>query len=140
MSYCAQAFVIFRDKKSLVDAAIEIDQEANIILNYYTDYLRLTRMDGLVSIYRDLKDDFPVFIHLYRRVKKDGLNKQDITTLLKSQQDLKFMERRVELYSEFIIGQQLQKQQLEQEIERLKAITSTMVKINHKYYNKLYKL
>ncbi len=56
LSHCAQAFVMFRDKKSLMDAAIEIDQEANIILNYYGDYLRLTRMDGLVSIYKDLKD------------------------------------------------------------------------------------
>ena len=49
LSYYAQAFVMFRDKKSLVDAAIEIDQEANIILNYYTDYLRLTKMKGLVA-------------------------------------------------------------------------------------------
>jgi hypothetical protein len=48
---------MFGDKKSLVDASIEIDQEANIILNYYTDYLRLTRMGGLVSINKDLKDD-----------------------------------------------------------------------------------
>jgi hypothetical protein len=31
------------------------------------------------------------------------------------------MEHRVGLYSEFIRGQQLQKQQLEQEIKRLKA-------------------
>ena len=65
LSYYAQAFVMFRDKKSLVDAAIEIDQEANIILNYYTDYLRLSRMDGLVSIYKDLKDDLASFLFIY---------------------------------------------------------------------------
>ena len=51
-------------------------------------------------------------------MKKERLNRQDIATLLKNQQDLKFMEHRVELYSDFIRGQQLQKQHLEQEIDR----------------------
>jgi hypothetical protein len=45
------------------------------------------------------------------------LNKHDITDLVENQQDLKFMEHRVDLYSDFIRGQQLQKQQLEQEID-----------------------
>ena len=65
LSYYAQAFVMFRDKKSLVDAAIEIDQEANIILNYYRDYLRLTRMYGLVCYIQRPKGYWPVFFHLY---------------------------------------------------------------------------
>ena len=64
------------------------------------------------------------------------MNKQDITAIVKSQQQqLKDVEHRVDLYGEFIRGQQLQKQQSEQEIERLKPMT-TMVKIKHKYYNK----
>jgi len=49
------------------------------------------------------------------------LNKHDITVLVKGQQDLKFMEHRVDLFSDFIRGQQLQKQQLEQEIKMLKT-------------------
>jgi len=49
------------------------------------------------------------------------LNKHDITDLVENQQDLKFMEHRVDLYSDFIRGQQLQKQQLEQEIKMLKT-------------------
>ena len=78
-------------------------------------------MSRLVKIYNDLKNDFPLFIYLYKRVRKEGLNKKDISILLKSQQELKFMERRVDLYNDFIRGQQLQKQQLEQEINILKA-------------------
>jgi DNA-binding transcriptional MerR regulator len=86
--------------------------------------------------YHDLKNDFPVF-YLYQRLKKEGLNKQDIIVLVKSQQQqLKDVEHRVDLYNDFIREQQLQKQQLEQEIERLKTMT-TMVKIKHKYYNKI---
>jgi len=62
-----------------------------------------------------------MFFYLYRRVKKEGLNKHDIKVLVKNQQDLKFMEHRVDLYSDFIRGQQLQKQQLEQEINLLQS-------------------
>ncbi len=121
LSYYARAFVMFRDKKSLVDAAIEIDQEAHIILNYYGDYLRLARMDGLVSIYRDLKDDWPIFIHLYRRVKKEGLNKHDITKLLENQNKLIELDACVDLYNEGVKNLQLQKINLEKEINRLRT-------------------
>jgi hypothetical protein len=76
-------------------------------------------MGWLVKIYNDLKNDFPIFFYLYHRIKKEGLNKKDVVILLKSQQDLKFMERRVELYNDFIRGQQRQKHQLENEIKKL---------------------
>ena len=59
-------------------------------------------------------------------MKKEGLNKQDIATLLKNQQDLKSMEHRVDLYSDFIKEQQLQKQYLEQEIDRLQFKIKTI--------------
>jgi hypothetical protein len=63
---------------------------------------------------------------IFIRVKKEGLDKQDISILVKSQQELKSMERRVDLYSDFIRGQQLQKQNLEQEIDRLQSKIKTM--------------
>jgi hypothetical protein len=44
----------------------------------------------------------------------------DIAILLKSQQELNFMEHRVELYNDFIRGQQMQKEQLEREIDALR--------------------
>jgi hypothetical protein len=53
----------------------------------------------------------------------------DIAILLKSQQEHNFMEHRVELYNDFIRGQQLQKQQLEQEIDRLHLKIKT-IKLN----------
>ena len=89
------------------------------------------KINWLVKIYKDLKKDFPLFIYLYKRVKEEGLNKHDITVLIKSQQDLKFMEHRVDLFSDFIRGQQMQKQQLEQEIDRLQfKIKTIKPKIN----------
>jgi hypothetical protein len=49
------------------------------------------------------------------------LTKQDITDLLQSQQRLVDIEKRVEIYDERIRRQQLQKIQLENEINRIKA-------------------
>ncbi len=54
------------------------------------------------------KDDLSTFIHLYRRIKKEKIIKQDITNLLQNQQKLKYMNKRVELYNDFIGGQLLQ--------------------------------
>lgn len=132
LSYYAQAFQMFKDGKSLVDVAIEIDQESNTVLNYYKDYLRLTRMKDLVTIYIELKDDFPHFFHLYKRVKKEGLNKKGISDLLENQQRVVDLEQRVGLYNEFIKGQQLEKQQLEREIDTLRRETIMMASLPYK--------
>ncbi len=62
-------------------------------------------MDGLSFIYHELKNDFQLFFHLYRPIKKERLSKVGITELVENQQDLKFLERRVELYNEHITRQ-----------------------------------
>src|SRR6185312_224227 len=98
LSPYARAFQMFKDKNPLADVAIELDIKTDVVLNFHSDYLRLLRMDGLVKIYNDLGNDFPLFFHLYRRIKKEGLSKEDITELVENQQDLKFLEKRVELY------------------------------------------
>ncbi len=121
LSPYARAFQMFKDKTSLADVAIELDIKTDAVLNFHADYLRLLKMDGLVKIYNDLKNDFPLFFHLYRRIKKEGLTIEDITELVKNQQNLKFLEKRVELYINHIRGQQSQKMQLENEINRLKS-------------------
>ena len=122
---------MFKDRKPLEDVSIELDLDTDTVLYYYEDYLRLLKMGWLVKIYKDLKKDFPMFFYLYQRIKKDGLNKHDITVLVKSQQRLKDLEHRVELYNDFIKGQQLQKQQLEQEIDR---IENKISRLNHLHY------
>ncbi len=112
---------MFKDKLSLADVAIELDIKTDAVLSFYIDYLRLVRMDCLVKIYDDLGKDFPMFpLHLYRRIKKEGLSMEDITELVENQQDLKYLEKLVELYIEHIRGQQIQVKQLEQVIDGLK--------------------
>jgi hypothetical protein len=120
LSPYARSFQMFKDKKSLADVAIELDIKTAAVLDFYGDYLRLLRMNHLVGIYQDLKDDFPVFFHLYRRIKKEGLNKQDITKLLENQNKLVELDECVRLYNDHIRRQILQKQQLEREINTLR--------------------
>ena len=59
---------MFKDRKPLSDVAIELDTKSSAVLDYYNDYLRLTRMNVLVKIYNELKNDFPLFLHLYNRI------------------------------------------------------------------------
>ena len=74
LSTYAQAFQMFKDKKPLSDVAIELDIESSEVLDYYNDYLMLTRMNALIKIYNELKNDFPLFLHPYNRIKKESLN------------------------------------------------------------------
>jgi hypothetical protein len=95
-----RSFQMFKDKKSLADVAIELDIKTNAVLDFYSDYLRLVRMNHLVDIYQDLKDDCPLFMHLYMRIKKEGLNKQDITKLLENQNKLVELDDCLKLYND----------------------------------------
>jgi len=63
------------------------------------------------------------------------LNKQDITVMVKSQQQqLKDVEHRVELYNDFIRGQQLQKHQLEDEIKKINTKRNNFGDISSSLY------
>jgi Cdc6-like AAA superfamily ATPase len=99
LSPYARAFQMFKDKKSLADVAIELDIKTDAVLDFYSDYLRLLRMHQLVDIYHDLKDNWLLFIHLYSRIKKEGLDKQEITDLVENEQRLVDLEQRVRRYN-----------------------------------------
>ena len=116
---------MFKDKKDLADVAIELDLDTDTVLYYFGDYLRLLRMGSLVKIYKELKDDLPLFLHLYRRVKKERLNKQDITELLKTQHCLLDLSKKVDLYNNHILALHSKKLQLEKEIGKIKLCKPT---------------
>ena len=80
----AQTFKMFKDGLPLEDVAIELDIESSAVLCYYEDYLKLVNMGRLVIIYNELKDDLPLFLRLYRRIKKERLSKPQILQLLKT--------------------------------------------------------
>jgi hypothetical protein len=73
LSPYVQSFQMFKDRKPLEDVAIEFDLDTDTVLYYYEDYLCILKMGWLVGIYNDLKNDFPIFFCLYKRIKKGGL-------------------------------------------------------------------
>jgi hypothetical protein len=56
---------MFKDKLLLADVDIELDIKTDTVLNFHSDYLGLVRINGLVKIYNDLGNDFPLFFQLY---------------------------------------------------------------------------
>ena len=119
LSPYARAFQMFKDKKILADVAIELDIKSSTVLDIYSDYLMLTRMNILVKVYAELKNDFPLFLHLFRRIKKEGLNKQDITELLQNHNKLIDLNAQVDFYNNHLSEQESKIQQLAQTINRL---------------------
>ncbi len=70
LSRASQAFKMFKDGLPLEDVAIELDIETPAVLCYYQDYFKLVNMGRLVTIYKEIKDDLPLFLRLYRRLKR----------------------------------------------------------------------
>ncbi|HEY6536940.1 MAG TPA: hypothetical protein VIY08_14265 [Candidatus Nitrosocosmicus sp.] len=94
MSPCARAFQMFNDEIPLTDVAIALDIKTDTVLDFYVDYLRLLNMRGLVTMYNDLGNDINLFFYLYSRIKKEGLDLDDVKNLLENQQELRFLQKR----------------------------------------------
>jgi hypothetical protein len=99
LSPYVKAFQMFKDKKPLEDVAIELDIKTTAVLDFFNDYLKLTRMDILCKIYKELGQDFPLFIHLFNGIKKEGLNKQEITEIVQNKNKLKDLKYELTLYN-----------------------------------------
>ena len=119
LSPYAQAFKMFQLHKPLTDVAIRLDIDTNTVLYYYKDYLRLVNMRRLIVVHEELKDDLPLFIHLYRRIKKERLNKQDVTDMIEYQRQLKKLDKKVDFYNNHIKGLMTQISQLENKCKEL---------------------
>jgi hypothetical protein len=76
----------------------------------------LKNISELENIYTDLKDDFSLFVHLYERIKKEGLTTLDITFILESESQFKDNETRSRLLNEHIEDLKSQELELEREI------------------------
>ncbi len=79
-------------------------------------------MGRLVNIYEDVKDDLPLFLRLYGRIKKEGLNKQQIDELLKTPNRLLDLGKKADLYKNHLRGLHEQKLKLEKEIGMLSDV------------------
>ncbi len=118
----ARAFKMFKDECSLTDVAIELDIESPTVLCYYQNYLKLFNMRKLVCVYNEIRDDLPLFLQLYRRIKEEGLGNQQITELLGTPNHLMNLKKKVNLFNDHIWNLHLKKVKMEKEIEEKKKV------------------
>ncbi|MEJ7642733.1 MAG: hypothetical protein WKF36_11175 [Candidatus Nitrosocosmicus sp.] len=112
----ARAFQMFQDGRPFTDVAIELDMETPTVICYYEDSLGLVNMQKLVTICNDMKDDLPLFLRQYDRIKKERLGKPQIIELLQTPNRLLGLKK-VEMYNNHIWQLNSKKLQLEKEIE-----------------------
>jgi len=122
LSIYAQAFQLFREKKSLTEVVITLDLEADTVLYYYKDYLRLNHLYKLVNLYHSLGKDLPLFLHLFNRIKEEGLSREEIAYMIEIQSNIADKQETVVWLNKHISELGKEKQELEKDIIRLREI------------------
>jgi len=122
LSIYAQAFQLFREKKSLTEVVITLDLEADTVLYYYKDYLRLNHLYKLVNLYHSLGRDLPLFLHLFNRIKEEGLSREEIAYMIEIQSNIADKQETVVWLNKHISELGKEKQELEKDIIRLREI------------------
>jgi transposase len=85
LSDYARAFQMFMQDKKLPEIIVSLDMDVQTLQAYHCDYLRLMNMKNLVDIYNEIGSELSLFLYLYKIVKKEGLNKQEIVELIQNQ-------------------------------------------------------
>ncbi len=97
LSINSKSFKLFKENKNMVDVAIILNIEADEVFGMHSDYLCLTNMDKLMSIYRRRDDEINLLEWPYNNLKWCGLvNKKDIHNILQQEEKLKNLDK--ELY------------------------------------------
>jgi DNA-binding CsgD family transcriptional regulator len=117
LSDYAQAFQMFMQNKSLPEIIVSLDIDVNTVQAYYCDYLRLMNMKNLVDIYNEIGPDLPLFLYLYRQIKKEELNKQEIAKLIQNQRKFIDMEKAIDLLYNHINYLRKEKEELREYIK-----------------------
>jgi DNA-binding CsgD family transcriptional regulator len=117
LSDYAKAFQMFMQNKSLPEIIVSLDIDVNTVQAYYCDYLRLLNMKNLVDIYNEIGPDLPLFLHLYRQIKKEELNKQEVTMLIQNQRKFIDMEKAIDLLYNHINYLRKEKEELREYIK-----------------------
>ena len=117
LSDYAKAFQMFMQNKSLPEIIVSLDIDVNTVQAYYCDYLRLMNMKNLVDIYKEIGPDLPLFLYLYRQIKKEQLNKHEIADLIQNQRKFIDMETTIDLLYNHINYLRKDKEGLREEIK-----------------------
>ncbi len=117
LSDYAKSFQMFMQDKSLPEIVVSLDIDVNTVQACYCDYLRLMNMKNLVDIYNEIGPDLSLFLYLYRQIKKEELNKQEIARLIQNQRKFIEMEKAIDLLNNHINYLRKEKEELREYIK-----------------------
>jgi transcriptional regulator len=115
LSPSTQAYRLFSEGKTPIEAAIELDLSESEISKFYEEYLNLDQMHDLKMVHDEIGSNIVHFLQLYRLSKKERMNPQHIVSLLKiASNDLSELERRYHRLKRDTVLLDLEKQKSEQ--------------------------
>lgn len=76
-SITSKAFQMFKENKSRVDVAIDLNLESDHVVTLFEDYLKLLNFDKLMNIYKELGDGIYLLDHLFHEMKWEGIATKD---------------------------------------------------------------
>jgi transposase len=86
-SLSTQAYKLFSEGKSPIEAAIALNQKESDITRFYKEYWKLNQMHGLNMAYEELKGDIIPFVKLYRSARAAGMSEEHVVNLLRIAND-----------------------------------------------------
>lgn len=88
----AQAFKLFSEGKTSVDAVIQLDITPEEAETLYLEILRLSGLNKLVMMYKESGLDVQLLLNFFRIIKRRGMNDQDIMNVLEFAKEIPYLK------------------------------------------------
>lgn len=86
-----EAFKLFKKGKTPVEVAILLNASSDETEDLYLGYLRLKNLHNLVLIYKELRNNLPSFVRLYKILRSAGIREEEAVELIKDAKQIPFL-------------------------------------------------
>jgi SHS2 domain-containing protein len=125
LSLSARAYKLFSDRKTPLEAAIELNLRESEATKFYEEYWKLKQLHNLYIVYEETKGDIDPFLKLYRLSKFKGMDvKQVVDALAIANNDLPSIEKRFKRLRNDVSVLQFRKHTLERNLYQLNKQSS----------------
>lgn len=83
-----EALKLFKNGRTPIEVAIQLDASPDDAENWYMDYWRLKQQYHLALLYREIKMHLPSFIKLYRLFRSAGITEDDSLNIINNSKQL----------------------------------------------------
>jgi hypothetical protein len=136
LSSSAQAYRLFSEGKTLLEAAIALDLSESEATKFYEEYLNLKQMDDLQMIYDELGVDIIHFLKLYKLSKDAHMTPEHVVNLLQiSNEYLPLIEQKRKKLTNEIDFLESEKQKSRDLGNQIGVLTKVLEKYNKEIKN-----